>query len=186
MFIQFLSSSQYFGYLYTNWMPQIIRDKVDEYMNCEDLAMNFLVSHITRKPPIKVCNQMSWVCDEGFIRISSCSTRTVATLLFPLEHSWLIWLMYLWFYVIVDLSWKRYFVAVGWLSGVKINRQTFYVMYISPNPLSSKSDLGLISPYSITAESNMKLMRIRKMMENLINLWLSNKFSLSVLWEMIR
>ena len=36
-------------------MPQVIRDKVDEYMNCEDLAMNFLVSHITRKPPIKVC-----------------------------------------------------------------------------------------------------------------------------------
>ena len=38
-----------------HWMPQVIRDKVDEYMNCEDLAMNFLVSHITRKPPIKVC-----------------------------------------------------------------------------------------------------------------------------------
>jgi len=37
-------------------MPQVIRDKVDEYMNCEDLAMNFLVSHITRKPPIKVCD----------------------------------------------------------------------------------------------------------------------------------
>ena len=35
-------------------MPQAIRDKVDEYVNCEDLAMNFLVSHITRKPPIKV------------------------------------------------------------------------------------------------------------------------------------
>lgn len=27
---------------------------VDEYINCEDIAMNFLVSHITRKPPIKV------------------------------------------------------------------------------------------------------------------------------------
>jgi Glycosyl transferase family 64 domain len=35
-------------------MPQAIRDKVDEYMNCEDIAMNFLVSHITRKPPVKV------------------------------------------------------------------------------------------------------------------------------------
>ena len=33
-------------------------------------------------------------------------------------------------------------------------------MYISPNPLSPKSDLGLTSPYSITAESNMKLMRM--------------------------
>ena len=28
--------------------------QVDEYMNCEDLAFNFLVSHITRQPPIKV------------------------------------------------------------------------------------------------------------------------------------
>ena len=35
-------------------MPQAIRDKVDEYTNCEDIAMNFLVSHVTRKPPIKV------------------------------------------------------------------------------------------------------------------------------------
>lgn len=35
-------------------MPQVIRDKVDEFLNCEDIAMNFLVSHIARKPPIKV------------------------------------------------------------------------------------------------------------------------------------
>ena len=27
---------------------------VDQYMNCEDIAMNFLVSHVTRKPPLKV------------------------------------------------------------------------------------------------------------------------------------
>ena len=45
-------------------MSQVIRDKVDEYMNCEDLAMNFLVSHITRKPPIKVCdNFRGWLSD---------------------------------------------------------------------------------------------------------------------------
>jgi alpha-1,4-N-acetylglucosaminyltransferase EXTL3 len=46
---------QYYAYMYSYVMPQAIRDKVDEYLNCEDLAMNFLVSHITRKPPIKVC-----------------------------------------------------------------------------------------------------------------------------------
>lgn len=39
-------------------MSQLIRDKVDEYMNCEDLAMNFLVSHVTRKPPIKVSSHI--------------------------------------------------------------------------------------------------------------------------------
>ena len=45
---------QYYSYLYAYWLPREIRDIVDEYMNCEDIAMNFLVSYITRKPPIKV------------------------------------------------------------------------------------------------------------------------------------
>lgn len=45
---------QYYAYLYSYVMPQAIRDMVDEYINCEDIAMNFLVSHLTRKPPIKV------------------------------------------------------------------------------------------------------------------------------------
>lgn len=45
---------KHYTYLYTHWLPQAIRDKVDEYMNCEDIAMNFLISHITRKPPVKV------------------------------------------------------------------------------------------------------------------------------------
>ena len=54
-------------------MPQAIRDKVDEYLNCEDLAMNFLVSHITRKPPIKVkhpppLNSIAWLFQNGSIR----------------------------------------------------------------------------------------------------------------------
>ena len=47
---------QYYMYVYSYVMPQAIRDKVDEYLNCEDIAMNFLVSHITRRPPIKVQN----------------------------------------------------------------------------------------------------------------------------------
>lgn len=45
---------KYYNYLYSLVMPQAIRDKVDEFMNCEDIAMNFLVSHITRQPPVKV------------------------------------------------------------------------------------------------------------------------------------
>ncbi|MED6295459.1 Exostoses (Multiple)-like 3, partial [Characodon lateralis] len=48
---------KYYAYLYSYVMPQAIRDMVDEYINCEDIAMNFLVSHITRKPPIKVRNR---------------------------------------------------------------------------------------------------------------------------------
>ncbi|PIK58128.1 putative exostosin-like 3 [Apostichopus japonicus] len=45
---------KYYFYQYTYYMPQEIRDKVDEFMNCEDIAMNFLVSHISRKPPVKI------------------------------------------------------------------------------------------------------------------------------------
>ena len=35
-------------------MPEAVRKVVDETINCDDIAINFLVSHITRKPPIKV------------------------------------------------------------------------------------------------------------------------------------
>lgn len=35
-------------------MPGDIKEWVDEHMNCEDIAMNFLVANITEKAPIKV------------------------------------------------------------------------------------------------------------------------------------
>lgn len=41
--------------MYTTAMPGDIKEWVDEHMNCEDIAMNFLVANITRKAPIKVC-----------------------------------------------------------------------------------------------------------------------------------
>ncbi|XP_074656159.1 exostosin-like 3 [Tubulanus polymorphus] len=53
---------KYYAYLYTYIMPQAIRDLVDEFMNCEDLAMNLLVSHITQKPPIKVTSRWTFRC----------------------------------------------------------------------------------------------------------------------------
>lgn len=31
-------------------------------MNCEDIAMNFLVSHVTRKPPVKVTSRWTFRC----------------------------------------------------------------------------------------------------------------------------
>ncbi|XP_034654228.1 exostosin-3-like [Drosophila subobscura] len=51
---------KYYMYRYTYHMPQAIRDKVDEYMNCEDIAMNFLVAHITRRPPVKITSRWSF------------------------------------------------------------------------------------------------------------------------------
>lgn len=53
---------KYYAFLYSYTMPQAVRDKVDEYMNCEDIAMNFLVSHITRKPPVKVTSRWTFRC----------------------------------------------------------------------------------------------------------------------------
>ncbi|ESO00244.1 hypothetical protein HELRODRAFT_83262 [Helobdella robusta] len=53
---------KFYMYIYSNIMSPIIRDKVDEFLNCEDIAMNFLVSHITRKPPIKVTSRWTFKC----------------------------------------------------------------------------------------------------------------------------
>ncbi|CAG9772017.1 unnamed protein product [Ceutorhynchus assimilis] len=53
---------RHYLHLYWKWLPQAVRDKVDEYMNCEDIAMNFLVSHITQKPPVKVTSRWTFRC----------------------------------------------------------------------------------------------------------------------------
>ena len=53
---------KYYAYAYSYIMPQAIRDKIDEYMNCEDLAMNFLISHMTRSPPVKVTSRWTFRC----------------------------------------------------------------------------------------------------------------------------
>lgn len=53
---------KYYSYAYTYNMPVVIRDIVDKFMNCEDIAMNFLVAHLTRKPPIKVTSRWTFHC----------------------------------------------------------------------------------------------------------------------------
>lgn len=53
---------KYYSYLYTYTMPEAIRSIVDKFMNCEDIAMNFLVAHLTRKPPIKVTSRWTFHC----------------------------------------------------------------------------------------------------------------------------
>ncbi|XP_054272009.1 exostosin-3-like [Macrosteles quadrilineatus] len=66
---------KYYTYMYTHWLPQAIRDKVDEYMNCEDIAMNFLVSHITRKPPVKVTSRWTFRCPGCPVSLSEDETH---------------------------------------------------------------------------------------------------------------
>ena len=55
---------QYYSYLYTNSMPGNIKSWVDEHMNCEDIAMNFLIANVTGKPPIKVTPRQKFKCPE--------------------------------------------------------------------------------------------------------------------------
>ena len=54
------------------------------------------------------------------------------------------------------------------------------------NPLNPKSDQHLISPYNITFESHVKVMRIKEMITNERNFWLVHKFSLSAPYEMYK
>ena len=61
---------KYYAYHYTHTMPQAIRDKVDEFRNCEDLAMNFLISHLTRQPPVKVTSRWTFKCPGCPITLS--------------------------------------------------------------------------------------------------------------------
>ncbi|XP_051164279.1 exostosin-2 [Leptopilina boulardi] len=55
---------KYWSYMYTTSMPGDIKEWVDEHMNCEDIAMNFLISNITGKAPIKVTPKKKFRCPE--------------------------------------------------------------------------------------------------------------------------
>ncbi|XP_065212727.1 exostosin-1-like [Planococcus citri] len=45
---------KYYNYLYTEWLGPTMLKTVEQSNNCEDILMNFLVSHVTRQSPIKV------------------------------------------------------------------------------------------------------------------------------------
>ncbi|KFM64862.1 Exostosin-2, partial [Stegodyphus mimosarum] len=55
---------KYYSYLYSNSMPGDIKEWVDDHMNCEDIAMNFLVANVTSKAPIKVTPRKKFKCPE--------------------------------------------------------------------------------------------------------------------------
>ncbi|XP_046616513.1 exostosin-2 [Neodiprion virginianus] len=55
---------KYWSYMYTTSMPGDIKEWVDDHMNCEDIAMNFLVANMSGKPPIKVTSRKKFKCPE--------------------------------------------------------------------------------------------------------------------------
>lgn len=47
---------------YTNIMSQQIRNYIRLNMNCEDIAMNFLISYLSKQAPIKIGNRETFYC----------------------------------------------------------------------------------------------------------------------------
>ncbi|KAK0045554.1 exostosin-2 [Biomphalaria pfeifferi] len=55
---------KYFSFMYTYSMPGNLKQWVDKHINCEDIAMNFLVTNVTGKAPIKVVPRKKFKCPE--------------------------------------------------------------------------------------------------------------------------
>ncbi|XP_031656352.1 exostosin-1 isoform X2 [Oncorhynchus kisutch] len=51
---------RYYHYLYTHYLPSSLLTMVDQMANCEDILMNFLVSAVTKLPPIKVTQKKQY------------------------------------------------------------------------------------------------------------------------------
>lgn len=51
---------RYYNYLYSEWLSPLLLKTVEQSHNCEDILMNFLVSHVTRRPPIKVTQRKQY------------------------------------------------------------------------------------------------------------------------------
>ncbi|KAL0268472.1 UNVERIFIED_CONTAM: hypothetical protein PYX00_010401 [Menopon gallinae] len=45
---------RYYNYLYTHWLSPLLHKTVEQSQNCEDILMNLLVCHVTRRPNIKL------------------------------------------------------------------------------------------------------------------------------------
>ncbi|GAB6028164.1 hypothetical protein CHUAL_002371 [Chamberlinius hualienensis] len=51
---------RYYNYLYTHYLSGLLHKTVDQSQNCEDILLNFLVSHVTKLPPIKVTQRKQY------------------------------------------------------------------------------------------------------------------------------
>lgn len=57
---KFFSFLRYYNFLYTHYLSHLLHKIVDQSQNCEDILLNFLVSHVTRLPPIKVTQRKQY------------------------------------------------------------------------------------------------------------------------------
>nr|XP_006631498.1 PREDICTED: exostosin-1c-like [Lepisosteus oculatus] len=56
---------RYYHHLFTHYLPATLRNLIDQTANCEDILMNFLVSAVTRLPPIKVTQRKQYKEVQG-------------------------------------------------------------------------------------------------------------------------
>jgi len=75
---------KYYHRLYRDWASEALLRTVRQAHNCEDILMNFIVSHVTRRPPIKVTQRRAyketsgglmrppWSDQEHFMQRHSC------------------------------------------------------------------------------------------------------------------
>ncbi|XP_056150088.1 exostosin-1 [Lampris incognitus] len=93
---------RYYHYLYTHLVPTSLLSMVDRMANCEDILMNFLVSAVTKQPPIKVTQKKQyketmmsqgsktsrWADPDHFAQRQTCMNAFSSWLGFmPLVHS---------------------------------------------------------------------------------------------------
>lgn len=93
---------RYYGKLYADFLPESLRRTVDNFNNCEDILLNFLVSHVTHKPPVKVTQgrrssnkevqqagvKNPWADPQHFQQRQTCINTFVAGFGYmPLVHS---------------------------------------------------------------------------------------------------
>lgn len=68
---------RYYHYLYSHYLPASLKNMVDQLANCEDILMNFLVSAVTKLPPIKVTQKKQYKeTMMGQVRIKTILPRS--------------------------------------------------------------------------------------------------------------
>ncbi|KAM6903599.1 exostosin-1b isoform 1-T2 [Lycodopsis pacificus] len=93
---------RYYHHLYTNYLPTSLKGMVDQLANCEDILMNFLVSAVTKLPPIKVTQKKQyketmmgqssrasrWADPDHFAQRQTCMNKFASWFgAMPLVHS---------------------------------------------------------------------------------------------------
>nr|XP_018903394.1 PREDICTED: exostosin-1 [Bemisia tabaci] len=71
---------RYYHFLYSEWLSPLLLKTVEQSANCEDILINFLVSHVTRRPPIKVTQRKHykdqprspWNDPDHFLQRQTC------------------------------------------------------------------------------------------------------------------